>query len=916
MGDGTLDGGAEVTLAGDPAVSGTAGRRDRLAAGAVVGRYVLIGSIGVGGMGEVYAAYDPELDRKVALKLLHAVGGRDQTLGAARLQREAQALARLSHPNVVAVHDVGTVDGRVFVAMEFVDGQTFGEWLKAKPRSIRDVVSVLTDAGRGLAGAHAAGLVHRDFKPDNVMVRADGRVLVMDFGVARPTDEPSTPGEPPVPTSMPDATTLELTAAGALVGTPAYMAPEQHLGADVDARTDQFSFCVALYEAVYAERPFAGKNLAALAFHVAQGKVRDAPAGTKVSNRLRKVILRGLSSRRAQRFSSMEELLEALAKATRGRARLVLGVAGLVAIGLALAAGPTLERRQLAACEAQGSEIEEVWNDDSRARVGAGLEATAVEDSEMALIRLQGWLDPYVLEWAQVRTEACVAAEIRGDRSSALIQASEACLLERRDALEVLLTELSAADPQIARRASEAASGLPLVSACADEASLLARAAPPEGEAAEQVRSARRALGRAKTLLIAGHQREARAAIEDIAQTAAVIDYAPLSAEVALALGLVQQRAGEYEPARDTHEDAFAIALGVGSDALAVEAANRLLFLNGVKLAKYDDARRWERLGWELLRRIEAEDTPMAGALLHSSGTMALVRGEYEQAQDKLEQALAQSERILGKDHPVTANTLNHLGILALLSDDFETALQRHDKALEIRRRTVGPDHPMVAQSLNNRGNVSYLLKDYERAIQEYEGALRITEAVYGPEHPDVALGLNNIGNVRDDKGDQAGALEAYGRSLAIREKTFDDDHPMIAQSLHNMGIVERKRGNYERAREQLARAVEIKEKTAAPAELTLVQARIELGGVLLDLDEAAEARAQLETALAVCEKGTGDAEDLAKARLYTARALYALDAGDSRVRPLAQQALDGIEKGSAPDLRTEAEAFLASLSG
>jgi Protein kinase domain/Putative zinc-finger len=308
-----------------------------LAAGTQVGRYLVTDMIGAGGMGVVYAADDPELDRRVAIKLLR----RDlrAAFGEARLQREAQAMARISHQNVIAVHDVGSHADQVFVAMELVDGHSLRAWLRARARSVGGIVSTFAAAGRGLAAAHAAGLVHRDFKPDNVLVDADdGRVRVTDFGLARAADDRADAGGG----ARDDAIAIDrpLTVSGAVIGTPAYMAPEQLAGGHVDARTDQFSFCVALYEALYGERPFAGKHLAELEAEVAAGRVRPPPARTRsrVPASLRAIVLRGLSVRPGDRFSTMDDLVAALGRdrtrVPRTVAWLALALAAIAGVGL------------------------------------------------------------------------------------------------------------------------------------------------------------------------------------------------------------------------------------------------------------------------------------------------------------------------------------------------------------------------------------------------------------------------------------------------------------------------------------------------------------------------------------------------------------------------------------------------------
>jgi serine/threonine protein kinase len=304
----------------------------RFVEGSVVGRYVIESLIGAGSMGDVYAARDPELDRRVAIKVLRArASDRAAESVATRMRREAQAMARLSHPNVVTVHDVGTFDGRVFVAMEYVDGGTLRAWLR-EPRSWREVLAVFEHAGLGLAAAHAAGLVHRDFKPDNVLVGRDGRVRVTDFGLARAVREEAEgmpPEEPPVAT--PAALHETITRTGTLVGTPAYMAPEQLAGAPADARSDVFGFCVALYEALYRRRPFAGATVAELRASAASGAVA-APRGSGVPAYLHRALSVGLRRMPEQRYASMEALLAALRPPQRARSLVVA-----IAIGVPLA---------------------------------------------------------------------------------------------------------------------------------------------------------------------------------------------------------------------------------------------------------------------------------------------------------------------------------------------------------------------------------------------------------------------------------------------------------------------------------------------------------------------------------------------------------------------------------------------------
>jgi serine/threonine protein kinase len=282
-----------------------------LAPGTRVSRYVIQELIGVGAIGAVYAARDPELHRMVALKVLRtgaAIGAPAGDLRA-RLLREARAMAQLSHPNVVVVHDAGTHQDGVFLAMELVAGTTLRRWLGEERRSLDEIVGVFRAAGEGLAAAHRSGLVHRDFKPENVLVGIDGRVRVTDFGLARPTGDELTGSHRAIGGGWMQTV---VTRTGIVAGTPAYMSPEQFTGESPDPRSDQFSFCVALYEAVVGERPFTGSTLDEVADAIVHGRLASPPPGVTLPPGLRAAVLRGLRVRREDRHPSMEALLGAL----------------------------------------------------------------------------------------------------------------------------------------------------------------------------------------------------------------------------------------------------------------------------------------------------------------------------------------------------------------------------------------------------------------------------------------------------------------------------------------------------------------------------------------------------------------------------------------------------------------------------
>jgi serine/threonine protein kinase len=469
--------------------------------GITIGRYVVLGWVGNGAMGDVYSAYDPDLDRKLAIKLLrvkrgNSVGAVD---GKTRLLREAQAIAKLSHPNVVVVHDVGTHEDRVFIAMEFIDGGTLSFWLHAQPRTWRDILKVFTAAGQGLQHAHEANLVHRDFKPDNVMVRLDGEVRVMDFGLVRYIDmmedenepEPSpTPSQkrlpagptlvrgtvaaddtidlarPPAPPHHPPESQAfqqtKLTQTGALLGTPAYMAPEQFVGQTADARTDQFSFCVALYEALFGVRPFSGSTMAELTGNVLSGQVKPPPPRSGVPLAVVRALRRGLSVSPADRYPSMNGLLADLARHTHPRRNLMIGMAAGVALLVAVAGGTTWREMQRdSLCAAPAQRFDGVWetsarNGSRRAAIEfafrtGGKDSTPTTStgrssswawtsvqSRVSFNKLSHLLDRYVSDWLTTYKDACEATNYRGDQSAQVLDRRMSCLNDRFSELRAL----------------------------------------------------------------------------------------------------------------------------------------------------------------------------------------------------------------------------------------------------------------------------------------------------------------------------------------------------------------------------------------------------------------------------------------------------------------------------------------------
>ncbi|MEZ4452662.1 MAG: serine/threonine-protein kinase, partial [Nannocystaceae bacterium] len=405
--------------------------------GAVVGRYTILDRLGAGAMGVVYTAYDPKLDRRIALKLLRIPQEDNGNQIVARLIREAQALAKLNHPNVVTIHDCDTIGDMVYLAMELVEGQNLTRWLRATPRALSEILRIFIQAGRGLAAAHEVGLVHRDFKPDNVLIGNDGRVRVADFGIARNVDEDPLAGPSAVARVIAEGedeaegsevSTARLTQTGAVVGTPAYMAPEQHLGTRVDPRCDQFAFCVALYEALYGSHPFPAKSYLELRQVVLSGKTAAPPNRSDIPPAVRAAILRGLAVVPDRRFESMTLLLDALGQdPARRRTRWTLGVAAALIVAAVGATAYTVKNTSNA-CEGADRHLTNIWDEPARAAAENAFRATGLPYASKAWETSAKVVDRFAEGWVAMRTEACEATAIYHEQSTELLDRRMACL--------------------------------------------------------------------------------------------------------------------------------------------------------------------------------------------------------------------------------------------------------------------------------------------------------------------------------------------------------------------------------------------------------------------------------------------------------------------------------------------------------
>jgi hypothetical protein len=587
-------------------------------------RYRLLDELGRGGMAVVHAALDTQLHRRVALKLVRP--DRLDGAGRARLLREATALAQLRHPNVIQVHDAGTRGDQVFIAMELVDGGSLARWLATGERSVAEIVRMFAGAGRGLAAAHAAGLIHRDFKPDNVLIDR-GLARVADFGLAVADPVATAPvAEPPLLTS--------LTQTGAVVGTLAFMAPEQLAGEPATAAADQFAFCVALYRALYDAWPFAGDTVAARRAAIAAGPAVASPPPRAIPRWLRDAVVRGLAADPAQRHPSMDALVEVLARVRGWRrwrvpvlATVALAAAGSAAAAIALRPGPV---DPSARCDGGAREVAAAWSSARRAAIAAAFAKIATPLAEDAGPRVLATLDRRAADWSRRHRAACVA-HARGVETARALELRMRCLGQRLEALTASADVLATTTARDVGAALDVVAGLPPAADCDDLELLSAAIPPPDAPAARAAADRLRTrLTSAEVLDRAGRSTEALAEARAIVVEADAIGATAVAIDASLALGRIalarEQQAEALEPLRSAESRAFSVgAIGPG-----IEAAARRIYVEAVLDQPGPALARAELL--EPLAAGLRGDRFSRPLLLNNLGTVHLVKGDRERA--------------------------------------------------------------------------------------------------------------------------------------------------------------------------------------------------------------------------------------------------------------------------------------------
>ncbi|MDY7091771.1 MAG: serine/threonine-protein kinase [Acidobacteriota bacterium] len=683
--------------------------------GLSLGRYLLLESLGQGGMGVVFSAFDPELDRKVAIKVLRGDLLQSE-VARARLVREAKAIAQLAHPNLVRVYDASAVGDQFFLAMELIEGRTLAQWLAEKRRSWREVVRLFLDFGEGLYAVHQAGLVHRDVKPSNVMVTEDGRGVLVDFGLARLVDRAveDSLSEDSAGTSEGSARLLAapVTQQHGAVGTPAYMSPEQRRGEAADHRSDQFSFCACLYEALYGRAAFSVER------PDRSGQEGDERAsGARVPRWLHRVLQRGLAEEPGQRFASLADLLSALRRDPARRWRWAALAAGFLMIlgAVAWSSYRFADPGQL--CQGADAKLAAVWGESAQSELQSSLLASGSPMAESAWNFVQRSLGDYTERWRTSRIQACEATRLRGEQSEAMLDLQVACLdhrlLEVRAAVDVL-GDLEAPDlgrvPAVLR--------LPALEGCSDLGALMALKAPPADPAIQQrVEVLREEVAELRARAQAGQLEEVIDRTPEVLAEIDQLGYEPLAAEARLELSRSKVFGGDLTGAREMMLEAVELALESRHDEVL---ANALIFLviNRRFAGDLEGVEHWSRLARAAVERRSRPD--LEAGLEFALGMVANMKGERAAAIEHFQAFLEHPEGTLHSPYQAYHNiAIAYLGAgePERAAEALETSLARQLEAgLEL-----SPDRvlslALLSQIRKRQGRYEESLEILERAL-------------------------------------------------------------------------------------------------------------------------------------------------------------------------------------------------------
>ncbi len=870
--------------------------------GTVLGRYVVIRELGRGGMGLVLLAYDPTLHREVALKVVRA-SSKDAE---ARLVREARAMARMNHPNVVAVYDATVSDDsprgprarRVVLAMEYVRGKTLGDWLASTDRTPDEIVSHFVEAGRGLAAAHREGLLHRDFKPANVLVGDMGghgdfvkRIARVDTSMQSHEDDDDESRGSAVAGEDTDG---RLTQTGLAVGTPRYMAPEQHRSRALTPAVDQFAFCVALYEALVGQPPFSGTG-SALVRAKLEGP-RPWPRDSDVPSRVVQAVTRGLSPQPDARFPSLDDLLAQLERPrTSARGAWVVAAALVVSATVwATTSGDAPEPP----CQGAQQHLAGVWDETRREQVRASVLGTAAAFAPDAWSDIDAGLSEWAAEWTAGHKAACEATQ-RGEQSEDLLDLRNACLDSARVQLSAAVDVIEGATPDVLARGHRVVDALPRLADCADLEALRRGTQRPAPQDRLAVAAARRQLARANAQLNAGQYEAASATLRDTPGLLGGVDYVPVDIEILLVRGAIQVRHAQYTEAEASLREAQRLAAREQDWRAVLKASTRLIWLLGTQLGRPEAALAFRELALgaaegdaeatarvraavastlhhqgeleaaeaefrtavALLSKARGAQDAVVARLRNNLGTLLETRGKYEEASAEYEAAIAATEATLGQNHPDIATWRNNLaGTLLNQSRPAEAATQ-YRRSIAQMGLSMGAEHPSVLSARVNLASALNADDKSAEAIEILRAVLPSLTEQLGPTHRAVLIARDTLAVTLRTHGEPSAAETEHRRALSDILAAFGPEHPEVAITRGQLAVDLIDQGKLDEAQTQLRTALELRLRSSDPTHPEVGRLHENLGSTLLLTQRPKEAVAEFRAALEIwsaAAEGTG----------------------------------------------------------
>lgn len=875
-----------------------------------IGRYSIRALLGQGSHGVVYAAHDDRLERDVALKVLKTETRRGPGKARERLIAEAKALAKLAHPNIVTVYEIfADASNDVVVAMELVEGPTLRAWVMDSRPTATQILAKYIEAGRGLAAAHAAGMVHRDFKPSNVIIGSDGRVRVLDFGLARlvgPEQEghersleaegsplllASTASEAPSRTNRSDRT--------GIVGTPLYMAPEQHDARPADARSDQYAYCASLWEALTGEPPFAGSTVPELRRQKLLRAVQR-PRDAALPRHIRLALERGLSSNPDDRFASMDELLCVLEPEARQRRRIWWSLAAAGTLAFASLVHGAWNRGT--SCDGAGIAVYDHWTPKRRKQLErrfSSVDLPFAGDSWRTTLRL---LERWALRWDDAAQASC-SARVRSEQSARMLDLRDACLHRHLVAFESLLGVFEEADATVVTRSVDATRSLPDVASCVEQPATPSAVGRDGNEVEHE--SIRRRLSRARASVATGRYAEAleltRAVLHELDE--AQWRDTPLRAEALLVHGDACAWAGKSADALEAFREAVLLAHRIDTAELFVRGATDLVWEYGDSRSEFGVAHTWADLAQASLRVLGGHPT-LAARLHNNLGAVLTQEQRYDEA---LAQHRARLE-LVGPDDGDAFISWANIGNIHNHRGRWEAADEAYRRAIELGSADLGPTHPKVLSVRATMLGVAWRIESPEHAHELGERLLDDLGSVYDDPHPDFVIAYSNLANIEAARGDYEASLQYGLRGLEHAEAVYGPDAPPLLSVLLGLARSLLARGDVEQARSQAERALSIAQQSRGEAHGDTAYARAGLGRVELHAGAVERSVKLLDQALTVATQSA--APDELVAQIHSDLALARADL-DSPAAAL-EHARSALRLGGVTEDRIVARARLA----